>query len=454
MKRLLSLALGGALALTLAAVPAQAAMGDVIGTVCWSDITAKIDGRTIPSYNWEGTTVVPAELLRYYGMQIAYNQNQRELRISWKPDGERSGTYTPPEDRPAAGTPAYDILETDIVTYVQGKPVQGLNIDGTTMVRLSDLAACGAVTWDPANSVAELTLFEDLPSLERNRVIAELEAQAEALGGSCAYEVLTAVPDEHVTMGYLDAKKILVVGRITLPDGTVRSSMTCVYGSGQTLNVADLLPEEIAARFDPRIREMNTYDISFFTPSADGEDEVLYEIRWGNDWEAVWACVEREQPMDQPLEQWTAEWPDIPEEKTGFAQEVVFYRDYDRVVAEFVELPFDGGRFELDQSGWSCVRFGNHGGQEDQSGWGRAWNALWLLAPAPWEEKFDPENSPELRQQVSQYLKITYNGQPVTGNLTASRGNGHSDLYFTFDQPIAFAQGDEIRVWAGLPEET
>ena len=58
-----------------------------------------------------------------------------------------------------------------------------------------------------------------------------------------------------------------------------------------------------------------------------------------------------------------------------------------------------------------------------------------------------------MRQQVSQYLKITYNGQPVTGNLTASRGNGHSDLYFTFDQPIAFAQGDEIRVWVGLPEE-
>ena len=51
MKRLLSLALGGALALTLA-VPARATAGDVIGTVCWSDITAKIDGRTIPSYNW------------------------------------------------------------------------------------------------------------------------------------------------------------------------------------------------------------------------------------------------------------------------------------------------------------------------------------------------------------------------------------------------------------------
>ena len=52
MKRLLSVALGTALALALAAVPAQAAAGDVIGTVCWSDITAKIDGRTIPSYNW------------------------------------------------------------------------------------------------------------------------------------------------------------------------------------------------------------------------------------------------------------------------------------------------------------------------------------------------------------------------------------------------------------------
>ena len=183
MKRLLSLALGGALALTLA-VPARATVGDVIGTVCWSDIVAKVDGEPIPSYNWDGETVIPAELLGHYGMSVIYDWDRRELRINWAPDGERSGTYTPPEDRPAAGTPAYDILETDIVTYIQGKPVQGLNIDGTTMVRLSDLAACGTVTWNPANSVAELTLFEDLPSMERDRVIAELEAQAEALGAA------------------------------------------------------------------------------------------------------------------------------------------------------------------------------------------------------------------------------------------------------------------------------
>ena len=426
-------------------VPAQAAVGDVIGTVCWSDITAKIDGRTIPSYNWEGSTVVPAELLNYYGMQVAYDWDQRELRINWTPDGERSGTYTPPADRPAAGTPAFEVLETDIVTYVQGEPVQGVNIDGTTMVRLSDLAPCGTVTWNPEQWTAELTLFENLPSMERDRVIAELEARAEALGGSCAYEV------QEISDGTPWRNKTAVIGRITLPDGTVQGSMTCIYGNGRVLEVADLLPEEIAARFDPRIREMNTYDISFFTPSADGEGEVLYEVRWGG--EPVWASVEREQPMDQPLGQWTAEWPDIPEEKIGFEQEVVFYRDYDRVVAEFVELPFDGGRFELDQSGWSCVRFGNHGWQEEQSGWGRAWNALWGLAPGPWDEDYEPENSPALREQVSQYLKITYNGQPVAGNLTASRGNGHTDLYFSFDQPIAFAQGDEIRVWIGLPEE-
>ena len=54
---------------------------------------------------------------------------------------------------------------------------------------------------------------------------------------------------------------------------------------------------------------------------------------------------------------------------------------------------------------------------------------------------------------MAQYLKITCNGQPVTGDLTALSGNGHRDLTFTFDQPMAFAQGDEIRVWVGLPEE-
>lgn len=442
MKRLLSLALGGALALTLS-VPARAAMGDVIGTVCWSDITAKIDGRAIPSYNWEGSTVVPAELLGYYGMQIGYNWDRRELRINWAPDGERSGTYTPPEDQPASGTPAYDILETDIVTYVQGKPVQGLNIGGTTMVRLSDLAACGTVTWDPENLVAELTLFEDLPALERDRVIGELEARAEALGGSCAYEV-----QETGGKGTSE-DMIVVIGRITLPDGTVQSSMTCVYGNGQVLQMEDLLPEEAAARFDPRIREMNVLEISFFTPAADGEGEVLYQVRWGG--EPVWASVERAQPMDQPLEEWEAglsTWEPIG---GGAFGEAVFRRDYDQVVGEWVEAS-DKASFTLDQDGWKSVHVMT-GSWEYESGWGRAWDALWGLAPGPWDEDYDPENSPELRQQVSQYLKITYNGQPVTGNLTASRGNGHTDLYFSFDQPIAFAQGDEIRVWVGLPEE-
>ena len=302
MKRLLSVALGTALALALAVVPARAAAGDVIGTVCWSDITAKIDGRTIPSYNWEGTTVVPAELLRYYGMQIAYNQNQRELRISWKPDGERSGTYTPPEDWPAAGTPAYDILETDIVTYVQGKPVQGLNVGGTTMVRLSDLASCGTVTWNPANSVAELTLFEDLPSLERDRVIAELEAQAEALGGSCAYEV------QEISDGTPRRNKTVVIGRITLPDGTVQGSMTCIYGNGRVLDMADLLPEEIVARLAPRIREMNTFEISIYTPTAHGEDDEHYEDHRGRHTDSGAVSGSRGRPMCSRSSPWTSPW--------------------------------------------------------------------------------------------------------------------------------------------------
>ena len=373
MKRLLSVALGTALALALAAVPARAAAGDVIGTVCWSDITAKIDGRTIPSYNWEGSTVVPAELLRYYGMWSNFDYDQRVLRINWAPDGERSGTYTPPEDRPAAGTPAYDILETDIVTYIQGKPVQGLNIDGTTMVRLSDLAACGTVTWNPANSVAELTLFEDLPSMERDRVIAELEAQAEALGGSCAYEV------QEISDGTPRRNKTVVIGRITLPDGTVQGSMTCIYGNGRVLDMADLLPEEIVARLAPRIREMNTFEISFFTPSADGEDEVLYEVRWGSEWEPGEAHVWLAQPMDQPLEEWKASLSTREPIGGGSCVEAVFRRDYDQVVGEWIEAP-PRASFTLRQSGWESIKIMSDS-WDDAGSWGEAWYDLYFLAP-------------------------------------------------------------------------
>ena len=54
--------------------------------------------------------------------------------------------------------------------------------------------------------------------MERDRVIGELEAQAAALGGSCAYEVRTAEGP------MLRQNKTVVVGRITQPDGTAQSS--------------------------------------------------------------------------------------------------------------------------------------------------------------------------------------------------------------------------------------
>ena len=131
----------------------------------------------------------------------------------------------------------------------------------------------------------------------------------------------------------------------------------------------------------------------------------------------------------------------------------MFRRDYDQVVGEWIEAP-PRASFTLRQSGWESVEIMSSS-WDDESSWGKAWYDLWFMVPKPWEEDYQQikKNSPELREQAAQYIRITYNGQPVTGNVATSRGNGHTDLYFSFDQPIAFAQGDEIRVWVGLPEE-
>ena len=455
MKRLLSVALGTALALALAAVPARAAAGDVIGTVCWSDITAKIDGRTIPSYNWEGSTVVPAELLGYYGMQIGYNWDQRVLRINWAPDGERSGTYTPPEDRPAAGTPAYDILETDIVTYVQGKPVQGLNIDGTTMVRLSDLAACGTVTWDPETCTAALALAEDpmeltLECLERQA--REQQAQGGFSSACQRYPNTYGVLLERTDSG--------------TPQGEV-TTLTQVYTSGRVLDVGALLPACPEPYLAPR--EIQAYEASryltFLTPVKEWLDDGVGTIQDYGECRCVLNLSEGTldwTPLGAPLEDWSVKSgggtvaPDAPLTMTitraqgeaweaSAVQTSLPSQDVNVTVEDDKLTIVHWARFTVSAINWE---------EWADTPYKRAFWALEELdLPRITQDNFSRTNSPQQREQAAQWFRLTLNGEPVSGDLWWSQGNNHADLIFTYDQLIGLREGDELTLWIGVPQE-
>ena len=48
------------------------------------------------------------------------------------------------------------------------------------------------------------------------------------------------------------------------------------------------------------------------------------------------------------------------------------------------------------------------------------------------------------------WFQVTKNGQPVSGVLWWSQGNGHVDLNFDFDQPQSLTGGDRLEIRMGV----
>ena len=125
-------------------------VGSVVGFALKTDITAKINGHAIPSYNVNGYTYIVAEDLRYYGFDVYFDNASRTLAINrdWS-QSQVSGSYSKPYVAPSeVGTPEFALLATDIVTYLNNSYVQSYNIDGKTIIPFDALNANGAVSYD------------------------------------------------------------------------------------------------------------------------------------------------------------------------------------------------------------------------------------------------------------------------------------------------------------------
>ncbi len=139
-----------ALTLSAAAVP----IGTVVNHTLYTDIVALIDDRPIRAYNVDNRMVVVAEDLRAYGFYAIWHQEERRLEVT-RPveNGEpltpaRYPEYIPETPAGKIGTPAHDILHTDIVTTVAGDPVESWNINGETCILFRDLERYGEVLYD------------------------------------------------------------------------------------------------------------------------------------------------------------------------------------------------------------------------------------------------------------------------------------------------------------------
>lgn len=123
--------------------------GDVIGYSLTTDIIAQINGYDIASYNYRGNTYLIAEDLADYGFDVSYNNNTRTLYVTRDYSvSQIFSTYKKlPVSQRDVGKKAFNLLYTDIKTYIDGKYVTSYNINGRTIIAFDDLAAYGNYVW-------------------------------------------------------------------------------------------------------------------------------------------------------------------------------------------------------------------------------------------------------------------------------------------------------------------
>ncbi|MCL2350631.1 MAG: copper amine oxidase N-terminal domain-containing protein [Defluviitaleaceae bacterium] len=144
-------------AMPVAKVFANANPGDHLGYVLNTDIRVFINNVQIMGYNIGGYTYVVAEDLAAYGLAVDWNADARRVTIT-----EGASIMPPtsvPTNQAAVGSVAFGFVHTDIVTYIAGNRVTSYNIEGSTVIRIDDLAeAFGQSAWDGTSRELRVTL--------------------------------------------------------------------------------------------------------------------------------------------------------------------------------------------------------------------------------------------------------------------------------------------------------
>jgi len=166
MKRILAFAISAVLLCALTVSALAVPIGTVVNHTLYTDIVALIDNHPVRSYNVDNRMVVVAEDLRGYGFYAIWHQEERWLEVT-RPvvNGEPMTpsaypVFTPQVPVGKIGTPAHDILATDIVTTVAGDKVESWNINGETCILFRDLERYGEVLYD---NDTRTSMFTTLP---------------------------------------------------------------------------------------------------------------------------------------------------------------------------------------------------------------------------------------------------------------------------------------------------
>ncbi|WP_312061062.1 YHYH domain-containing protein [Anaerotignum sp.] len=122
-------------------------------TTSQTNINAYINDALIPSVNYNSLTYIIAEDLQNYGFDVVWNGNDRTLKIQRNEEKPIKAIST------SNSSATYDILSTDIKTYIYDKNkqsytlVDSYNIDGKTIIKFTEI---GDSIWDSISRSASI----------------------------------------------------------------------------------------------------------------------------------------------------------------------------------------------------------------------------------------------------------------------------------------------------------
>jgi len=122
-------------------------VGEPIGDVLYSDITAYINGQAIPTSVINGKTLVVVEDLANYGFDVVWNGKAKTLKVELNKNKTVNPLKVSKENKPV-GTFKEKYVYTDIKTYLSGKQAGSFAINGRTLIDFELLSKYGSISWN------------------------------------------------------------------------------------------------------------------------------------------------------------------------------------------------------------------------------------------------------------------------------------------------------------------
>ena len=143
--------------LPLSPRPGNWKVGEKLGDVLYSDITAYINGQAIPTSIKNGATMVVVEDLAKYGFDVKWDGVAKTLKVELNKSKKFEPLPVEKNTKPV-GTYKCDYVYTDIRTYLSGMLVESYAIKGVTLIDFELLAKYGKLTWDGKTREIRLTI--------------------------------------------------------------------------------------------------------------------------------------------------------------------------------------------------------------------------------------------------------------------------------------------------------